>query len=117
MKKAKATGHKRSDFQKYKMLSNIKFILSIIAGIAVFFGAYNAIVYKTSTDNLISDFDAASSLEKMETPYGILDGSLFRLSSTRMSAVTVSVIQSLSHLLKGSGLRRRYSYLSSPCQG
>ena len=74
MKTEKAKGRKMSDFQKYKILSNVKYVLSIIAGIAVFFGVYNGIVYETSTDNLISDFDATSSLEKMETPFGIYEG-------------------------------------------
>ena len=74
MKKEKAKKRKMNDFQKYKLLSNLKFVMTIIVGIGVFFGAYKGIVYKTSTENLISDFDAASTLEKMETPFGLYEG-------------------------------------------
>ena len=74
MKKEKTKKKGMSEFRKYKILSNFKFVLSIIAGIGVFFGAYNVILDQTSTDNLLSDFDATSSLEKMETPFGIYEG-------------------------------------------
>ena len=68
------TKRRMSDLKKLKIVSTFKFILAIIASIAVFFGIYNVIIYKTSTDNLLSDFDATSSLEKMETPYGLYEG-------------------------------------------
>ena len=74
MKKKNSKRRGLSNFQKYRLLSNFKFVLSIIAGIAVFFGMYTGIIYKTSTDNLLSEFDATSSLEKMETPFGIYEG-------------------------------------------